>query len=184
MAVVIRQAAMRQAAMRRLALAASGFTWSPVSSDAAWVVLHPPVAASATGPCYTSWAEGYDKGPGAVAVSCGAPWGSSRARCEAPTPVQVGARSPSPNPGSGSQVESMSGETSLEITKHTLVSDILAQHGDIAEVMELFGVKRVGGFAVRKVLGRFLTVERAAAVHRVPLSEFLPMVRRAVARTD
>ncbi len=74
----------------------------------------------------------------------------------------------------------MNSETPLEITKDTLVSDILAQHGDIAEVMELFGVKRVGGLAVRKVLGRLVTVERAAAVQRVPLSEFLPMVQRAV----
>lgn len=77
----------------------------------------------------------------------------------------------------------MSSETPLEITKDTLVSDILAQYGDVAEVMELFGVKRVGGLALRKVLGRFLTVERAAAVHRVPLSEFLPMVQKAVTGT-
>jgi hypothetical protein len=68
----------------------------------------------------------------------------------------------------------------LLITKDTLISDILREYGDIAEVMEAFGVKRAGGLAIRKTLGRLLTVERAAKVHRVPLDEFLPMVQRAV----
>ncbi|MFT4622681.1 MAG: hypothetical protein ACI8PZ_001337 [Myxococcota bacterium] len=70
--------------------------------------------------------------------------------------------------------------TPLIITKDTLVSDILREYGDIAGVMEAFGVKRAGGLAIRKVLGRFLTVERASKVHGVPLDEFLPMVQRAV----
>jgi len=68
----------------------------------------------------------------------------------------------------------------LVVTADTLVSDILEEYGDIAEVMEAFGVKRAGGLALRKVLGRFLTVKRAATVHRVPLDEFLPLVQRAV----
>lgn len=68
----------------------------------------------------------------------------------------------------------------LIITKDTYVSEILERYGDIAELMEVFGVKRAGGLAVRKVLGRVLTVERAAKVHRVPLDVFLPMVQRAV----
>lgn len=76
----------------------------------------------------------------------------------------------------------MSDDTPLEITKDTVVADILDRYGDIAEVMETFGVKRAGALAVRKVLGRHLTVERAAVVHRVPLDQFLPMVREAVAR--
>ncbi len=67
----------------------------------------------------------------------------------------------------------------LIITEDTLVSDILEEYGDIAEVMEAFGVKRAGGLAVRKILGRVLTVKRAAAVHGVPLDDFLLMVRRA-----
>jgi hypothetical protein len=67
----------------------------------------------------------------------------------------------------------------LRIDKDTRISDILDEYGDIAEVMEVFGVKRAGGLAVRKVLGKLLTVERAAVVHRVPLDEFLPMVREA-----
>lgn len=74
----------------------------------------------------------------------------------------------------------MTDDLPLLITKDTPVSDILKNYGDIAEVMEAFGVKRAGGLAVRKVLGRLLTVERAAKVHRVPLDEFLPMVQRAV----
>ena len=68
----------------------------------------------------------------------------------------------------------------LIVTKDTLVSDILAEYGDIAEVMEAFGVKRASGLTLRKLLGRLLTVERAARVHRVPLDEFLPMVQQAV----
>ena len=77
----------------------------------------------------------------------------------------------------------MENKSSLEITKDTKISDILEQYGDIAEVMEVFGVKRAGGLALRKVLGKVLTVERAAWVHRVPLDEFLPMVQHAVAHS-
>lgn len=68
----------------------------------------------------------------------------------------------------------------LTIDKDTKVSDILREYGDIAAVMETFGVKRVGGFSVRKYLTKALTVERAAKVHRVPLDEFLTTVRTAV----
>ncbi len=67
----------------------------------------------------------------------------------------------------------------LIITKDTKISDILSTYGDIAEVMGVFGVKRAGSLAVRKMLGKLLTVQRAAVVHRVPLDEFLPMVQRA-----
>lgn len=73
----------------------------------------------------------------------------------------------------------MSNPTPLPITAQTRVSDILEHYGDIAEVMEAFGVKRAGALVVRKTLGKLLTVERAAKVHRVPLAEFLPMVQRA-----
>ena len=69
----------------------------------------------------------------------------------------------------------------MEITKDTRISTILEEYGDIAEVMELFGVKRVAGYSIRKMLGTMLTVERAAKVHRVPLDEFLETVRKAVA---
>ena len=68
----------------------------------------------------------------------------------------------------------------MEITKDTKVSDILREYGDIAEVMEMFGIKRAGGYSFRKFLTKALTVERAAKVHRVPLDEFLATVQTAV----
>jgi len=68
----------------------------------------------------------------------------------------------------------------MEITKDTKVSDILKEYGDIAEVMEVFGVKRVAGYNFRKFITKALTVERAARVHRVPLDEFLVTLRKAV----
>lgn len=67
----------------------------------------------------------------------------------------------------------------LVINEDTRVSDILERYGDIAPVMEVFGVKRAGGLALRKILGRFITVKRAARVHGVPLDSFLSMVRQA-----
>ena len=67
------------------------------------------------------------------------------------------------------------------ITKDTRVSGILEQYGDIADVMEVFGVKRVGRYSFRRMLTKALTVERAAQVHRVPLDEFLETLREAVA---
>ena len=71
----------------------------------------------------------------------------------------------------------------MEITKDTKVSTILSEYGDIAAVMEAFGIKRVSGFSVRKFIGKALTVERAAKIHRVPLDEFLVTLRIAVGQT-
>lgn len=68
----------------------------------------------------------------------------------------------------------------MEITKDTKVADILDEYGDIAEVMEAFGVKRIGRFSVRRLLTKLITVERAAKIHRIPLDEFLVTLRRAV----
>ncbi len=67
------------------------------------------------------------------------------------------------------------------ITKDTRVSTILEEYGDIADVMELFGVQRVGRYSVRKLATKALTVEWAARVHRVPLDTFLDILNRAVA---
>ena len=67
----------------------------------------------------------------------------------------------------------------MKITKDTRVSDILTEYGDIAEVMEVFGVRRVGPFSIRAFLDRFLTVKIAARVHRVPLDEFLSILATA-----
>jgi hypothetical protein len=68
----------------------------------------------------------------------------------------------------------------MKITAKTRVSEILKTYGDIANVMEIFGVKRVGSFRFRKFLTRFLTVKTAAFVHRVPLDEFIAMVEKAI----
>ena len=68
----------------------------------------------------------------------------------------------------------------LIITKDTKVSAILAEYGDIADVMEAFGITRVGGYSIRKYITKALTVERAAKIHRVPLDEFLNTLNAAV----
>ena len=68
-----------------------------------------------------------------------------------------------------------------KITKDTKVSDILEEYGDIADVMEAFGVKRVGRYSLRRMITKALTVERAARIHRVPLDEFLDILNTAVA---
>jgi len=82
------------------------------------------------------------------------------------------------------QGAAMNTKTRLPITKDTRVSDILSHYGDTADLMEVLGVNRAGALAVRKVRGRFLTVERAAKVHGVPLDEFLPMVQAAVEQSS
>ena len=68
----------------------------------------------------------------------------------------------------------------MNITERTYVSDILKEYGDIAEVMEIFGVRRVGGYGIRRFLTRFITVKTAAFVHRVPIDNFIGMVETAV----
>jgi hypothetical protein len=68
----------------------------------------------------------------------------------------------------------------MEITKDTRVSDILQEYGDIADVMEVFGIKRVGRYSLRRMITKALTVERAARVHRVPLDEFVEILNQAI----
>ena len=68
----------------------------------------------------------------------------------------------------------------MKITKDTRVSDILKEYGDIAEVMEVFGIKRVGGYSLRVFIAKMITVQTAARVHRVPLDEFLGILNKAV----
>ena len=67
----------------------------------------------------------------------------------------------------------------MEITKDTRVADILNEYGDIADVMEIFGVKSVRRYSIRALLGKVLTVKVAARIHRVPLDEFLNMLDKA-----
>ena len=68
----------------------------------------------------------------------------------------------------------------MEITENTRVSEILNEYGDIADVMEIFGVQRVGRFSLRRILGKVLTVKTAARIHRVPLDEFMSILEKAV----
>ena len=68
----------------------------------------------------------------------------------------------------------------MEITKKTRVSEILEEYGDIADVMEVFGIKRVAIYSFRRMLTKALTVEVAARVHRVPVDEFIGTLKKAV----
>jgi hypothetical protein len=68
----------------------------------------------------------------------------------------------------------------MKITKDTRIADILNEYGDIAEVMEVFGIQRVGRYSVRSLAARALTVEWAARIHRVPLDEFLAILEKAI----
>jgi len=70
----------------------------------------------------------------------------------------------------------------MNITKDTRVSTILNEYGDIADVMELFGVKRVAGWSIRTQLTKAITVEWAARVHRVLLDDFLEILDKAVSQ--
>lgn len=67
----------------------------------------------------------------------------------------------------------------MEITKDTKVADILNTYGDIVEVMTVFGIQRIGRYSVRALAAKALTVEWAARIHRVPLDEFLEILRKA-----
>ena len=71
-------------------------------------------------------------------------------------------------------------QDNLHITKETIVSDILEKYGDIEDVMGAFGIKSVGKYSIRKIITRFLTVERAAKIHKVPLDEFLNTLNKAI----
>jgi predicted HTH domain antitoxin len=46
--------------------------------------------------------------------------------------------------------------------------------------MEVFGVKRVGGYSLRAFIAKMISVQTAARVHRVPLDEFLDILKKAV----
>ena len=70
--------------------------------------------------------------------------------------------------------------SSLEITENTRVSEILDEYGDIADVMEALGMKRVGGLSFRRVITKAITVKRAAQIHRVPVDELLDTLNTAV----
>ena len=71
----------------------------------------------------------------------------------------------------------------LVITLDTKVSDVLNEYGDIADVMETFGIKRVGSYSLRRYITKVLTVDRAAKIHRVDPQEFLSTLQAAVGQT-
>lgn len=68
----------------------------------------------------------------------------------------------------------------MKITKDTKVFDILEKYGDIASVMEAFGIKPVGKYSARRIITRFITVEKAAKIHKVDLDEFLVLLNKAI----
>jgi hypothetical protein len=72
----------------------------------------------------------------------------------------------------------------MKITKNTRVSDILREYGGIADVMELFGVKRVGRYSLRALVAKVITVKWAARIHGVPLDKFLGILQQAIQHTD
>jgi len=72
----------------------------------------------------------------------------------------------------------------LEITQDTKVSEILEEYGDIAEVMEVLGMKRVGGLSFRMVITKAITVKRAAMIHRVSVEDLLEKLDAAVAQIE
>ena len=69
----------------------------------------------------------------------------------------------------------------MEITIDTRVSAILEEYGDIADVIEIFGIKRVARYSLRTFITKAITVEMAARIHRVPLAEFLEILHKATA---
>ena len=68
----------------------------------------------------------------------------------------------------------------MTITKDTRVFDILNEYGDIEDVMEVMGINSVGKYSVRRIITRFLSVEKAAKIHKKPLDEFLVTLNKAV----
>ena len=68
----------------------------------------------------------------------------------------------------------------MDITKDMRIAAILEEYGDIADVMEVFGVQRVGRYSLRMLAAKAVTVEWAARIHRVPLDKFLQILKQAV----
>lgn len=58
----------------------------------------------------------------------------------------------------------------------------MEKYGDIADVMEIIGIKRVAGYSFRKMITKAITVEWAARVHRVPLDEFLDTLNKSISQ--
>ena len=72
----------------------------------------------------------------------------------------------------------------LVVTPETKIGDVLARYGDIADVMEALGVKRVGRYNVRRLISKLITVKRAAIVHKLPLEEMVSKLQTAINQVD
>ncbi|GEM_PF-562716 len=68
----------------------------------------------------------------------------------------------------------------LQITPETKIGDVLHRYGDIAEVMESFGVKRVGRLSIRRLVAKVLTVRMAAKVHGLSTEEMVQTLQNAI----
>jgi hypothetical protein len=68
----------------------------------------------------------------------------------------------------------------MQVTPDTRISEVLKRYGDIADVMETFGVKRVGRYNFRRLLGKALTVRRAAFAHRISVEEMVHSLQSAI----
>lgn len=68
----------------------------------------------------------------------------------------------------------------LVVTPETRISEVLQRYGDMADVMENFGVKRVGPYDVRRLIGRLLTVRRAATIHGLSVDEMVARLQAAI----
>ena len=68
----------------------------------------------------------------------------------------------------------------MTITKDTRVFDILEKYGDIEDIIEAMSIKSVGRYSLRRRIIRFLSVEKAAKIHKKPLEEFLVTLNKAV----
>lgn len=68
----------------------------------------------------------------------------------------------------------------LVVTPETRISEVLDRYGDIADVMESLGVERVGRYDLRRLVGRLLTVRRAAGIHGLPVDELVARLQTAI----
>ncbi len=71
-------------------------------------------------------------------------------------------------------------EEPLLVTPKTKIGEVLSRYGDIAEVMESFGVQRVGRYNIRRLIGKVLTVKRAAKIHKLETSEMVRILQQAI----
>ncbi len=86
--------------------------------------------------------------------------------------------------GSGAATKRRCDIGRLEVTEDTKASEILDEYGDIADVMEALGMKRVGSLSFRRVVTKAIAVNQAARIHRVPVDGLLDTLNTAVAQIE